>query len=230
MCSLKPVNQNVCFGHDYLDTSVTIALRLQGPLNRGHFSQLGVRVTFHITTQSGSSVLHLKWPPSPNKDASLLKAPHSTMNLVPSLPPSHHNLSCQLPRFVFGSDPSPSVQQSHFMFTSAPEAFLPAHYSCFLLSAKWIPIKSTVLQLEFGGIYLVQSPKSHCLTSFSHVAASLESVTEKMRLVISCNRILLGSFVFSPCLLNMLIVQLVKCAQETLLWCKLGRGRWSLLV
>lgn len=81
------------------------------------------------------------------------------------------------------------------MFTSAPEAFLPAHYSCFLLSAKWIPIKSTVLQLEFGRIYLVQCSKSHCLTSFSHVAPFLESVTEKMRLVISCNRILLGFFV-----------------------------------
>lgn len=88
------------------------------------------------------------------------------------------------------------------MFTSAPEAFLPAHYSCFLLSAKWIPIKSTVLQLEFRRIYLVQCSKSHCLTSFSHVAPFLESVTEKMRLVISCNRILLGFFVlfflFSP--------------------------------
>lgn len=114
----------------------------------------------------------------------------------PSLSPSHCNLSCQLPRFVFGSDPSLSVEQSHFMFTSAPEAFLPAHYSCFLLSAKWIPIKSTVLQLEFGRIYLVQCSKSHCLTSFSRVAALLESVTEKMRLAISCNRILLGFIVF----------------------------------
>lgn len=145
-----------------------------------------------------------KMPPSPNKDASPLKAPHSTMNFGPppppsvplSLLPSHCNLSCQLPRFVFGSDPSLSVEQSHFMFTSAPEAFLPAHYSCFLLSAKWIPIKSTVLQLEFGRIHLVQCSKSHCLTSFSHVAPFLESVTEKMRLVISCNRILLGFFVF----------------------------------
>lgn len=159
--------------------------------------------------------MRLKWPPSPNKDASLLKAPHSTMNLVsphplPSLLPSHCNLSCQLPRFVFGSDPSLSVEQSHFMFTSAPEAFLPAHYSCFLLSAKWIPIKSTVLQLEFGRIYLVQCSKSHCLTSFSHVAPFLESVTEKMRLVISCNRILLGFFVFF-CLFNTLKVHLVKC-------------------
>lgn len=128
----------------------------------------------------------------------------------PSLPPFHCNLSCQLPRFVFGSDPSLSVEQSHFMFTSAPEAFLPAHYSCFLLSAKWIPIKSTVLQLEFGRIYLVQCSKSHCLTSFSHVAPFLESVTEKMRLVISCNRILLGFFVFF-CLFNMWKVHLVKC-------------------
>lgn len=94
------------------------------------------------------------------------------------------------------------------MFTSAPEAFLPAHYSCFLLSAKWIPIKSTVLQLEFGRIYLVQCSKSHCLTSFSLVAPFLESVTEKMRLpvVISCNRILLGFFVF------FLFVQYIKSA------------------
>lgn len=86
-------------------------LLLQVPLNHVHFSHL--RVTLHITTQSGSSVLRLKWPPSPNKDASLLKAPHSTMNLVsppPSLLPFHCNLSCQLPRFVFGSDPSPSVE------------------------------------------------------------------------------------------------------------------------
>lgn len=156
--------------------------------------------------------MRLKWPPSPNKDASLLKAPRSTMNLVSPPPPpllsfpSHCNLSCQLPRFVFGSDPSPSVERSHFMFTSAPEAFLPAHYSCFLLSAKWIPIKSTVLQLEFGRIYLVQCSKSHCLTPylffspfFLPCSSFLESVTEKMRVVISCNTILLGFFVFSVC-------------------------------
>lgn len=189
--------------------SVTESLHLQGSLNHVHCSHLRVRVTLHITTRSGSSVLRLKWPPSPNKDTSLLKAPHSTMNLVspsPPLLPSQCNLSCQLPRFVFGSDPSLSVEQSHFMFTSAPEAFLPAHYSCFLLSAKWIPIKSTVLQLEFGRICLVQCSKSHCLTSFSHVAPFLESVTEKMRLVISCNRILLGFFVFFLC------VQYVKSA------------------
>lgn len=136
-------------------------------LNHIHFCHLRVRVTLHITTRSGSSVLPLKWPPSPNKDASLLKAPHSAMNLPPLLLlPSHCNLSCQLPRFVFGSDPSLSVEQSHFMFTSAPEAFLPAHYSCFLLSAKWIPIKSTVLQLEFGRIYLVQGSKSQCFTPY----------------------------------------------------------------
>lgn len=155
----------------------------------------------HITrSYPGWEFSFASWPPSPNKDASLLKAPHPTMNLPPSLPlPSHYNLSCQLPRFVFGSDPSLSVELSHFMFTLAPEAFLPAHYSCFLLSAKWIPIKSTVLQLEFGRIYLVQCSKSHCLTSFSNVAPFLESVTEKMRLVISWKRILLGFFVFSVC-------------------------------
>ena len=88
MRSPELVNQTVCFGHDNLDLSVTKALRLQGPLNHIHSSHLRVRVTLHITAQSGSSVLRLKWPPSPNKDASLLKAPHSTMNLVPpSYPP-----------------------------------------------------------------------------------------------------------------------------------------------
>lgn len=115
--------------------------------------------------------------------------------------PSHCNLSCQLPRFVFGSDPSPSVERSHSMFTSPPGAFLPAHYPCFPLSAKWIPIKSTVLQLEFGRIYLVQCSKSQCLTpdlfSFSLVPPFLESVTGRVRVVISCNRILLGFLVLS---------------------------------
>lgn len=112
--SLKCTNQTVCFCfRDHFCVSVTKSLLLQVPLNHVHFSHLRVRVTLHITTQSGSSVLRLKWPPSPNKDASLSKAPHSTMNLVsppPSLLPSHCNLSCQLPRFVFGSDPSPSVE------------------------------------------------------------------------------------------------------------------------
>lgn len=75
-----------------------------------------------------------------------------------------------------------------------------------------IPIKSTVPQLEFGRIYLVQGSKSHCLTSFSHVAPFLESVTEKMGLVISCNRILLGFFVFFfSGLFNTLKVHLGKC-------------------
>lgn len=153
---------------------------------------------------------------SSNKDASPLKASRSTMNLnppthPPSLFPSHCNLSCQLPRFVFGSDPSPSVEQSHFMFTSAPEAFLPAHYPCFLLSAKWIPIKSTVLQLEFGRIYLAQRSKSQRLSPFSHVAPFHGvGYRRKWDSFYSWNRILLGFFVFF-CLFNMLIEHLAKC-------------------
>lgn len=68
---------------------IILCLLLQVPLKPVHCSHLRVRVTLHITTWSGSSLLRLKWPPSPNKDASLLKAPHSTMNLVtpPLLPP-----------------------------------------------------------------------------------------------------------------------------------------------
>lgn len=84
-------------------------------------------------------------------------------------------------------------------------------HSCsrFPLSAKRTPIKSTVPQLEFGRIHLVGCSKSLCLTSFSHVAPFLESVTEKMRLVISCNRILLGFFVFLWFPPNMFQVHLV---------------------
>lgn len=67
--------------------SVAKRLLLHVPLNHVHFSRLGVGVTLHISTPSGSSALRLKWPPSLNKDASPLKAPHSTVNLVPPLPP-----------------------------------------------------------------------------------------------------------------------------------------------
>lgn len=91
---------------DNLDLSVIKAFRLQGPLSHIHFSHLGVRVTLHITTQSGSAVLCLKWPPSPNKDASLLKATRFAMNLVPLpsfphtaiCPASSHGLSLQVIR------------------------------------------------------------------------------------------------------------------------------------
>lgn len=170
MCSLRLV----CFPHDHLYLSVCHqSLHLQDLLNHIHFSHPGVRVTLHTTTHSGSLVLRLKCLPLQIKMPLYWKllTPPWILSLQPThLLPSHCNLSCQLPWFVFGSDPSLSVEQSHFMFASAPEAFLPAHYSCFLLSAKWIPIKSTVLQLEFGRIYLVQRSKSHRLTSFSHVA------------------------------------------------------------
>lgn len=169
MCSLRLV----CFPHNHFIFVCHQSPHLQDPLNRIHFSHPGVRVTLHTTTQSGSSALRLKCLPLQIKMPLHWKllTPPWILSLRPThLLPSHCNLSCQLPRFVFGSDPSLSVEQSHFMSASAPEAFLPAHYSCFLLSAKWIPIKSTVLQLEFGRIHLVQRSKSHCLTSFSHVA------------------------------------------------------------
>lgn len=77
--------------------SVTKRLLLHVPLNHVHFSRLGVGVTLHITTPSGSSALRLKWPPSLNKDASLLKAPHSTVNLVPPCLPTPLLLQSVLP-------------------------------------------------------------------------------------------------------------------------------------
>lgn len=59
---------------------------------------LGSEVTLHIRAQTGSSVApRLKWPPSPNKDASPLEAPHSSMNLVTPPPP----------RFPLHPPPSP---------------------------------------------------------------------------------------------------------------------------
>lgn len=197
MCFLKCVNQVVCFVCDIF-LSVTKSLPLQVLLNHVHFSHLRVSIALHITTQSGSSVLRLKWPHSPNKDASLLKAPHSTMNLVttpiPSpptaiCPASSHGLSLEVIR------PQALSRATSCLHRPQRHSWLPTT-PAFFCQPNGYQIKSTVLQLEFGRIYLVQCSKSHCLTSFSHVAPFLESVTEKKRLVISCNRILLGFFVF----------------------------------
>lgn len=133
--SLKCTNQTVCFCfRDHFCVSVTKSLLLQVPLNHVHFSHLRVRVTLHITTQSGSSVLRLKWPPSPNKDASLLKAPHSTMNLVsppPSLPPtaicpaSSHGLSLEVirPRALSRATSCLHRPQRHSCLPTTPAFF-----------------------------------------------------------------------------------------------------------
>lgn len=58
------------------------------PWGRGWGGGGASHYTLHITTKTGSSVaLCMKWPPSPNKDASPPRAPHSTMNLVTPPPP-----------------------------------------------------------------------------------------------------------------------------------------------
>lgn len=189
-------SESFCFGHILcLCWTRSLSVRFMLHTTRGGVASKMASLSKWRCLSAERSLLHHEFGqhhriPPPHPPPSALHHPS---------PSSHCNLSCQLPRFVFGSDPSPSVERSHSMFTSAPEAFLPAHYSCFLLSAKWIPIKSTVHQLELGRIYLVQRTKSHRLTSFSHVAPFLESVTQKMSLVISCKRILLGFFVFSVC-------------------------------
>lgn len=126
----------------------------------------------------------LKWPPSLNKDAPLLKSTSLNVLTRTRLNLSHGcSLEAIRPRALSGATSCRHRPQRH------PRSRVP-------LSAKRTPIKSTVPQLEFGRIHLVGRSKSLRLTSFSHVAAFLESVTEKMRLVISCNRILLGFFVF----------------------------------
>lgn len=195
--------------------SITKGLLQPVWLNHVCFSHLRVSITLHITTQSGSSVLCLKWPHSPNKDASLLKAPHSTVNLVttpiPSpptaiCPASSHGLSLEVIR------PQALSRATSCLHRPQRHSWLPTT-PAFFCRPNGYQIKSTVLQLEFGRIYLVQCSKSHCLTSFSHVASFLESVTEKMRLVISCNMILLSLCVlfFSVFFLfDVLKMQLVK--------------------
>lgn len=133
----------------------------------------------------------LKRPPARYKDASLLKGTslkplHTHTHARASVcPASSHGWSSEAirPRTLSGATSCLHRPQRH-------------PCSRFPLSAQQTPLKSTLLQLEFGRIHLVGGSKSLRLTSFSHVAPFLESLTEKMRLVISCNRILLGSFVF----------------------------------
>lgn len=90
MCSQKILNQTVCFGHDNLDLCLSPKVCFYKDCWTMSTSLIsGSESHYTLLPGSGSSVLRLKWPPSPNKDASLLKAPHSTMNLVtpPHLPP-----------------------------------------------------------------------------------------------------------------------------------------------
>lgn len=95
----KLVNQTVCFGRNNLHSCLSPKACIYKARWTIRSSHIRVRVTLHITTQSGSLVLRLKWPHSPNKDASLLKAPNSTMNLVShpttSLPPPPLSLPLQ---------------------------------------------------------------------------------------------------------------------------------------
>lgn len=114
---------------------IILCLLLQVPLKPVHCTHLRVRVTLHIITWSGSSLLRLKWPPSPNKDASLLKAPHSTMNLVtppsPASPPtaicpaSSHGLSLEVirPRALSRATSCLHRPQRHSCLPTTPAFF-----------------------------------------------------------------------------------------------------------
>lgn len=158
-------------------------------MDRIHFCPPRVRVTLHITTPSGSAseiafVLQIKMPLC----WKLLTPPWIWS---PPSPPLQSVLPAPTVCLWKWSVPERWAEPLHVHIAprGIPACPLP------------LPIKSTVLQLEFGRIYLVQCSKSQCLTpylfSFSLVPPFLESVPERARLVISCNRILLGFFVLS---------------------------------
>lgn len=130
------VHSVVCCDHFNLVVWAVRGLRLQRLLNRNPSVLLGSEsyYTLFPRVQESGFRAHEQPLPSKIKMALLWKAfsafPHHHTNPPASRlpqPPSRCNLSCQLPRFVFGSDPSPSVRQSHSMFTSPKGPSLPAH-------------------------------------------------------------------------------------------------------